>query len=229
MKLSRITLSRVEGKLETAEVTDWNQANTTLLRWSRTAPAGGSYDKCDFTIHWNDGSEYRGRYDLRHTSHGAPDLREHVRSNALFHAGAWRPKHVSEKDYQGMMSAPYMRLLALSDLLDTPFNESPSDERNLDEALYGARAVHAYFVHSCEDGLVRGACWTNDDEDRGVPSTEALWLVEFASIEHMAQKTGGTHLGVSGVEVLVIADGDLVYRDAPQANSQPARPTRSGI
>lgn len=60
-----ITITRHEGfeeelfscRFEGPE--SWNLAAAELCRWARTAPeAGSGYDKCGFTITWEDGGSY---------------------------------------------------------------------------------------------------------------------------------------------------------------------------
>lgn len=40
-------------------------AEQAIVRARRTAPEGGCYDKTDFLITWEDGSQYKGRIDLQ--------------------------------------------------------------------------------------------------------------------------------------------------------------------
>jgi hypothetical protein len=71
-----VTITRAEG-FEEELITRafqgpraWGLAATELRRWARTAPEGGCYDKCDFEVLWEDGTSYRGRYDLQRGSDG---------------------------------------------------------------------------------------------------------------------------------------------------------------
>jgi hypothetical protein len=98
-----ITLVRAEGLIaecdrpETAKT--WAHANA-LFRWSRTAPEHGGYDKCDFTIIFEDGYEYKGRYDLMHYRREHPDLARHVRSFMRYLAGELPEWCVEQKDIE---------------------------------------------------------------------------------------------------------------------------------
>jgi hypothetical protein len=80
----RIVIVRAEGLAELCdkpqECRDWFDANVKLRLNSTTAPTGGGYDKHDFTVTFEDGLEYEGRYDLKHWSVERPDLAKHVRS-----------------------------------------------------------------------------------------------------------------------------------------------------
>lgn len=69
------------------------------------------------------------------------------------------------------------------------------------------QAVQKYHLHSQQDGSLEGKCWTNDDEDLGIPSAEADWEVRYKNRTDALKQTGGTHVGVSGVQVSVYIDG----------------------
>jgi len=84
-------------------VSTWAEANQTLLRWSRTAPSTGGYDKVYFIVEWEDGRQHEGRYDLVHLDLETPCLIRHIRSFAEFHAGLAKPKHLSEESYRRLL------------------------------------------------------------------------------------------------------------------------------
>lgn len=65
----------------------WIEANTILRQNARTAPKGGAYDKHDFTVTFDDGETYQGRYDLHFE--GPYDLAGHVRDMIGYLAGTW--------------------------------------------------------------------------------------------------------------------------------------------
>src|SRR5262252_3966568 len=90
IKRELITITRAEGptaECGTSTATTWPHANAILFRWSRTAPENGGYDKCDFHIVFEDGTEYDGRYDLVHHRREHPDLARHVRSHVRYLSG----------------------------------------------------------------------------------------------------------------------------------------------
>lgn len=72
---------------------DWHcsafiEAGSELLQWGFTAPKGGGYDKCDFTIFWTNGDSYEGRFDLQHGGTDAGEnFRESFLSRLRFYAG----------------------------------------------------------------------------------------------------------------------------------------------
>ncbi len=114
IKARSITLQRAEGATgrdhfsrrtltATKERSVWQQADSLLLEWSQTAPKGGGYHKVDFTVTYEDGETYSGRYDLRHWSEEYPSLAKHMRSFVAFHAGEYCPPHMTEEQYQRIM------------------------------------------------------------------------------------------------------------------------------
>ena len=81
MKVSKIIIERCEGKSVECiklECSSYEEANRILLNWSFTAPKGGGYDKCDFQVIFEDGDDYRGRYDLKHYTDREISLKQHM-------------------------------------------------------------------------------------------------------------------------------------------------------
>ena len=76
-------------------------ADAILRRWSKTAPEEGhGYNKVDFKITWQDGESYVGRYDLQREDATKKNLiGEHVQQFLTFHAGYWRPSHMTPEQY----------------------------------------------------------------------------------------------------------------------------------
>ena len=106
-----ITLQRAEGTIGRDDFSPdtvraagdrsvWQQADRQLLEWAQTAPQGGGYHKVDFIVAYEDGNIYRGRYDLKHWSVEYPSLAKHMRSLVAFHAGEYRPPHMTEQQYR---------------------------------------------------------------------------------------------------------------------------------
>jgi hypothetical protein len=67
-------------------------------------------------------------------------------------------------------------------------------------------AWQLYDLHTNPDGTISGIARTNDDDDDGLPDQEISWTVFYRDREEMLQRTGGTHIGVSGVLVSVYLD-----------------------
>jgi len=59
-------------------------------------------------------------------------------------------------------------------------------------------------------GEIRGIRTTNDDADLGLPGDVESWEVDYKSREQMEKITGKSHIGVSGVEVTVVLDGERI-------------------
>jgi hypothetical protein len=81
----------------------WKMANAVLRSWSESAPSTGGYDKCDFTIRFEDKVEYKGRYDLYHYSKETPDLVKHVYEDVAFQGGLFCPEHMSRDVYESVL------------------------------------------------------------------------------------------------------------------------------
>lgn len=109
-----IWLNRAEGPIEECGAITltgrnlWKRANLILQTWSETAPQDGCYDKCDFTITYEDGETYTGRYDLKHWSVEIPNLAQHVSDFVTFHAGRCEESSLPEH----MQNGAYAKWLA---------------------------------------------------------------------------------------------------------------------
>jgi len=101
-----ITLDRWEGlsasvKLRwrdarRAEMSLWQLAAKVMRDWSDTAPKGGCYDKGEFTVRFQDGEVYKGRFDLKHWSEpdNDIDIAGHIRDFAECETGRRMPEWV---------------------------------------------------------------------------------------------------------------------------------------
>lgn len=98
--LSSIRITRLEGPPCTESVTGFPAANAVLRKWSEDAPKRSGYDKCAFTLTYEDGVQYEGRYDLRHWQLEAADLLGHVRGFVSTHAGLSRPMGLDDRQYE---------------------------------------------------------------------------------------------------------------------------------
>lgn len=98
-----IRLERAEGprgQCGVKEVASFAHASLVLGEWARTAPDAGGYDKCDFTVTWEDGEQYQGRVDLERKHSTGYDLRRHMREFLRFYTGEARPYHLTPEQYQ---------------------------------------------------------------------------------------------------------------------------------
>jgi hypothetical protein len=71
-------------------------------------------------------------------------------------------------------------------------------------------AKHEYHLSTGDDGKLFGTSWTNDNLDRGYPSEESSWDVAYATRQQALERTGGTHTGANGCQVVVYLDGKRV-------------------
>lgn len=105
IQIKSIHLVRAEGshaecgsaKITSAGLAAMQDAQAQLRRWADTAPAKGGYDKCDFTIEFDDGSIYEGRYDLKHWSCETVDLPGHIRGHLEYYSGRFCPSWLKHK------------------------------------------------------------------------------------------------------------------------------------
>ena len=105
-KIKEIKLSRWEGPTNncgTFTVATFEQADDQLRSWSWSAPEKGQgYDKCGFTITFENGETYEGRYDLnRGTIHS---LQQHVQNFLLCMSGQKKPRHWTDEQYQTVLN-----------------------------------------------------------------------------------------------------------------------------
>jgi hypothetical protein len=96
--VARVTLERVEGIRARACVTSMQAADVVLKNWSRTAPEFG-YDKCDFSIDYEDGQRYVGRFDLTAAPESVIHLADHIRRNLLHITGRKKPANWTKEQY----------------------------------------------------------------------------------------------------------------------------------
>lgn len=74
-------------------------------------------------------------------------------------------------------------------------------------------AWQTYDLYSQPNGTITGVTETNDDNDDGFPDpTIETWDVSYKSHEEMMRRTGGTHVGCSGIAVTVYLDGAEVSK-----------------
>lgn len=83
----------------------WQAADHWLRMRALRLPEGMlGYLKHGFTVVWEDGNSYRGRYDLEPRKFNPVEgITEHVRRFVEFSAGAKKPSHMSDKDYSSIL------------------------------------------------------------------------------------------------------------------------------
>lgn len=105
VQVTKIIIRRAEGpctECRTVEAVGFTEAEKILSSWSRTAPKGGGYDKCDFTIIYADGIEYKGRYDL--TFEREESLAGHMRNWLEWCGGIAKNPWCGPDKYREIMS-----------------------------------------------------------------------------------------------------------------------------
>lgn len=99
-----IRLHVAEGPMagKTFTVPTFKEGNSILHQVSNSAPTAGGYDKVDFTVTYQDGNEYAGRYDVTHLSRReAPlSIADQMRNHLTFHAGLRCPAHMTQEKYE---------------------------------------------------------------------------------------------------------------------------------
>lgn len=104
-KLVKIIFKRAEGPIAECvkkEFTSLADAQVQAFRWARTAPPPGKgYDKCDFTLVFEDGHTYDGRYDLQNTGYNSSKetISEQARYFLSYLAGLRRPGHFTDEQW----------------------------------------------------------------------------------------------------------------------------------
>ncbi|QST02589.1 hypothetical protein IMZ31_24370 (plasmid) [Pontibacillus sp. ALD_SL1] len=101
--MTSIRFTQAEGPItragETRTFTTWSEAEAHINDLACYAPSNGYY-KCDFVILFEEGGEYRGRFDLDRTHVSGNPLSEHVLRELTFRAGSYRPPHMKEEVYR---------------------------------------------------------------------------------------------------------------------------------
>ena len=101
VEVREIRLERLEGRcIGPCEITvlTYAEADSILRRWSQTAPRGGGYDKVAFTVVFEDGQEYDGRYDLTYQEVGI-SLGRHMQDFLLFASGRRTPLRMTVEQH----------------------------------------------------------------------------------------------------------------------------------
>ncbi len=110
IKLKQIRLRRAEGLTEECNHSHFfrtfEEAQARLFEEGKSAPdphdeKHSAYDKTDFTVIWEDGETYSGRYDMHFggLGDGFETLQEHIKESLEFYAGINKPGHWSDQDW----------------------------------------------------------------------------------------------------------------------------------
>lgn len=104
--VARIELNMAEGKHAHKSFTasTWAAADAKLREWANDAPKKGGYDKCDFTLTFDDGLTYQGQYDVVHTSVEYPSISSHVRAVLEFYGGVAKYNDITDAEWMRILS-----------------------------------------------------------------------------------------------------------------------------
>lgn len=109
IKMTKITITRGEGPAGTCNIpttiSTFKEADSLLVEWAYTAPQGGGYDKCCFSIDYEDGYNYSGRYDLKHIMDEIPSLEGHIKSFCEWTAGRSKNPHCGIEKYKRVLES----------------------------------------------------------------------------------------------------------------------------
>lgn len=123
IRMKSITLKRYEGTREECAgppcvAYTWLGASMVLKDWSRTAPEPGmGYHKCTFSVLFEDGKAFAGRYDLYRGQE--VDLLDHFEGHLLHCAGRRKPAHYSEGYYKTVLARDPQGQRECQHILDT--------------------------------------------------------------------------------------------------------------
>jgi hypothetical protein len=105
-KAVSIVLNRAEGPSDLCNkpviLNSFDQATQRLRAWSYTAPINGGYDKIDFTITFDNGEVYRGRYDLENKA-GIMPLDQHCLQYLTFASGRKKPLKFTDDQWETIL------------------------------------------------------------------------------------------------------------------------------
>ena len=100
-----ITITRAEGPTNLcktrvfAGLDCWAKSRAFMLANLSTFPAGGGYDKHDFTVVFADGETYEGRLDAKANGDDC-DVQAHIRDYVRFLAGQQQPARMTAAQYE---------------------------------------------------------------------------------------------------------------------------------
>ena len=105
----------------------------------------------------------------------------------------------------------------------TSLEEALSEDMDEDAREFGdaGGAWSRYHLQTMQDGSIKGICTTNDDGDTGYAGQVADWEVSYRDKDSMLnQLSGGSHVGISGVQVEVYLDGEEVGDALPRLHEE---------
>ncbi len=95
----------IDGSNDEVTVDSWFAADSLLFKIAKGSPSGRSCLKTDFRITFEDGSTYKGRYEVRNLRVEFPELRAHVQDFVRYSSGIDCPEHMTESDWREYLNA----------------------------------------------------------------------------------------------------------------------------
>ncbi len=125
-QIKKIIIERLEGKtkycgivhnfIPTEKKTAIEQCNDILQKWGMDAPKKGhGYDKCRYSVIWENGHEYTGRFCLQEggTDNGT-SFQLNLKQSVLYYAGKYTPPHMTPEQYEDNLKYPDPGCLEIS-------------------------------------------------------------------------------------------------------------------
>jgi hypothetical protein len=143
--MSRIIIKWSEcGIVKGGEMfTTWDDANAFIRRIEREHDDNGGYFKTAFVVYFADGHTYEGRIDVNSKDN---DLVKHIRQYVEFHAGVWKPAHMTQEEYDAVINGwaaeyvePAREFLARYIIGDEP--TTPDDKNKRDTSKRTAQVI----------------------------------------------------------------------------------------
>jgi len=114
IKATKIILNRAEGSIrDCGQVTVqgeniWEQAAGVLRRWRYNAPGPGQgYHKCDLTVKFADGFEFKDRVDI--TNYDYVTAESHLQNLINSHAKNKKPEAWTEEQFQNYLKRDWVQ------------------------------------------------------------------------------------------------------------------------
>lgn len=220
-----ITLTRAEGRIEETgkpimlhkwqHPDIWAAADKVLFDWSSTAPKDGSYHKVDFTVEYEDGKTYTGRYDLVHHTRRYPSLAKHVYEFVRFSAGKW-PGALPLNEYAVLMDhkpwkeqtkefAKFLEKYSIGEF--NPQTIKPRTEKQ-EEALQKLGKYDILQIHDDGDLTV------SVGDQKYVVTTEGDIFVHYTPEEALKKIMGKTYVTIEDPGKTIFRKGEVVSPEA---------------
>ncbi len=130
--LLHIIIDQAEGLIGNLIVnkqcSSWEIARNFLLKIRDTAPKDGSYYKTDVIATWADGMQVKVREDVTNDGTYNADLAERIRGLWLFYGGLKKPSHMSDEDYEKILSDKSRVDAAIQHLKRYSLEDDPKEE-----------------------------------------------------------------------------------------------------